>query len=132
MASQTHWPCALHSCWPPQVAQVPPLAPQLSCPDVMHAPLEQQPPQLVPPQLQAPLVHAWPDPHVPQLAPFEPQAMVFWAEVATHLPVGSQQPPEQDDGVHAHTPAALQAWPLGQGAQLAPAVPHAVVDDCAA
>ena len=58
MASQTHCPCALHSCWLPQVAQVPPLAPQLSCPDVMHAPFAQQPPQLIPPQLQAPLVHA--------------------------------------------------------------------------
>jgi hypothetical protein len=77
-------------------------------------------------------VHACPDPHVPQEAPFEPQALVFCAEVAMHLPVESQQPPEQDDGVQVQAPAALQAWPVAQVPQLAPAVPQAVVADCAA
>jgi hypothetical protein len=68
---------------------------------------------------------------VPQAAPFDPQAPVLCAEVAMHLPVESQQPPEQDDGVQAQTPAVLQAWPLPQGPQAAPAVPQAFID-CAA
>jgi hypothetical protein len=110
------------------VAQVPPFAPQLSCPDVRQAPFEQQPPQPIPPQLQAPLVQAWPDPHIPQAAPFDPQTLVFCAEVATHLPVVSQQPPEHDDSVQAQTPPAPQAWPLAQGPQLAPPVPQTVID----
>jgi hypothetical protein len=110
------------------VAQVPPFAPQLSCPDVTHPPFEQQPPQLVPPQLQAPLVHACPDPQVPQLWPLVPQAAVLCAEVATHLPLVSQQPLVQEEGVHAQTPALLQAWPLAQAPQLAPAVPHEIID----
>lgn len=107
------------------------MAPQLSCPEVWHWPFAQQPPQLVPPQLQAPLVHAWPDPHVPQLAPFEPHALVLWDEGPMHLPVASQQPPEQEEGVQVQTPVLLQACPLAQEPQLAPAVPQAVID-CAA
>jgi hypothetical protein len=109
LASQTHCPCALHSCWLPQVVQVAPLAPQVVFDEVTQAPFEQQPPQLPPPQLQAPALQLCPEPQVPQAAPFEPQVVLFCAEVATHLPVASQQPPEQDDGVQAQTPVALQA-----------------------
>jgi len=128
LASQTHCPCALHDCWLPQGVQVPPLSPQFVFEEVTQAPFEQQPAQLEPPQLQAPPLHACPDAQVPQAAPFDPQALVFCAEVATQLPVESQQPPGQDDGVQPQAPVAPQAWPLAQGAQLAPLVPQLVID----
>jgi hypothetical protein len=127
-ASQTHCPWALHSCWLPQGAQVPPLAPQAVFEAVTQAPFEQQPAQLAPPQLQAPPLHACPAAQVPQAAPFEPQALVVCAELRTHLPVASQQPPEQEAGVQPQMPAALQAWPLAQGAQAAPLAPQPGVD----
>jgi len=127
-ASQTHCPCALHSCWLPQGVHAPPLAPQAVFEAVTQAPFEQQPVQLAPPQLQAPPLHACPDAQVPQAAPFEPQALVFCAAVSTHLPVASQQPPAHEAGVQVQTPAALQAWPLAQGAQVAPPVPQPGVD----
>ncbi len=50
------------------------------------------------------------------------------AEVATHFPVPSQQPPAQDEGVQAQAPVVPQVWPLGQGAQEAPLVPQPVID----
>jgi hypothetical protein len=127
-ASQTHCPCALHSCWLPQAVHAPPLAPQAVFEAVTQAPFEQQPVQLAPPQLQAPPLHACPDAQPPQAAPFEPQAPLFCAAVRTHLPVASQQPPPHDAGVQPQTPAALQAWPLAQGAQVAPPVPQPGVD----
>ena len=40
---------------------------------------------------------------------------MFCAEVSTHFPVESQQPPEHEAGVQLQTPAALQAWPLRAG-----------------
>jgi hypothetical protein len=127
-ASQMHCPCALHSCWLPQAVQVPPLAPQVVFEAVTQAPFEQQPPQLAPPQLQAPPLQACPDAQVPQAAPFDPQALVLCAEVATHFPVASQQPPEHEVGVQPQPPAAPQAWPLAQVAQMAPLVPQLPVD----
>ena len=108
--------------------QAPPLAPQAVFEAVTQAPFEQQPAQLAPPQLQAPPLHACPDAQLPQAAPFEPQAPVFCAAVRTHFPVASQQPPEQEAGVQVQTPAALQDWPVAQGAQVAPPVPQLGVD----
>jgi hypothetical protein len=131
LASQTHCPCALHSCWLPQAVQLAPLAPQAVFEDVTQAPSEQHPVQLAPPQLQAPALQLCPEPQAPQAAPFVPQVLVFCAEVATHLPVESQQPLGHDAGVQAQRPALLQAWPLAQGPQVAPAVPQAFID-CAA
>jgi hypothetical protein len=127
-ASQTHCPWALHSCWLPQVTQEPPLAPQAFFEAVTQAPFEQQPPQLAPPQLQAPPLQACPEAQLPQAAPSEPQALVLCPAVRMHFPVASQQPPEQEAGVQPQTPAALQAWPLAQGAQVAPPVPQLGVD----
>ena len=128
LASQTHCPCVLHSCWLPQAVQVPPLAPQVVFEEVTHAPFEQQPPQLVPPQLQAPPLQVWPDAQVPHAAPFEPQALVFCAEVATHFRSRRNSRPSTTSGVQPQTPAAPQAWPLGQGAQVAPLVPQLPID----
>jgi hypothetical protein len=127
-ASHTHCPCGLHSCWLPQGVHAPPLAPQAVFEAVTQAPFEQQPAQLAPPQLQAPPLQACPEAQLPQAAPFEPQALVFCAALRTHLPVASQQPPEQEAGVQAQTPAAPQAWPLAQEAQVAPPAPQLVVD----
>ena len=127
-ASQTHCPCGLHSCWLPQGTQAPPLAPQAVFETVTQAPFEQQPAQPAPPQLQAPALHACPDAQLPQAAPFEPQAPLFCAEVRTHFPVESQQPPEHEVGVQPQTPVALQLWPLAQGAQVAPPAPQTVID----
>ena len=118
-----HCPCALHSCWLPQTEQVPPLAPQVSCPDVSHAPFEQQPPQLIPPQLQAPAVQAWPDAQVPQAVPFMPQAAVLCWAARTHW-VPSQQPPEQELGVQTQVPLVPQVCPDPHAEHAAPPIPH--------
>jgi hypothetical protein len=131
VASQTHCPCALHSCWLPQAVQAAPLAPQVVFDDVTQEPFEQHPRQLEPPQLQAPALQLCPELQAPQAAPLVPQVLVLCPEVATHLPVASQQPLGHDEGVQAQTPALLQAWPLAHEPQVAPAVPQAPVD-CAA
>ncbi len=57
-----------------------------------------------------------------------PQALVLCAEVATHLPVASQQPVGHDVGVQPQAPVAPQIWPVAQVPQVAPAVPQALVD----
>ncbi len=103
-------------------------APHVVFDAVTHEPFEQQPAQLEPPQLQAPPLHACPEAQTPHAAPFEPQALVLCADVATHFPVPSQQPPGQDEGVQAQTPVAPQVWPLGQAAQVAPLGPQLVID----
>jgi hypothetical protein len=59
VASQTHWPCALHSWFAPQAAHTPPLAPQAVTPGVVtHDPLAQHPAHAPPPQLHPPLTQA--------------------------------------------------------------------------
>ena len=131
LASQTHCPWVLHSCWLPQAVQVAPLAPQVVFEDVAQEPFEQHPRQLEPPQLQAPALQFCPNPQAPQAAPFEPQVLLFCAELATHLPVESQQPLGHDAAVQVQAPVLLQACPLAHGPHVAPPVPQAFID-CAA
>ena len=127
-ASQTHCPCGAALLLVAAGRASAPLAPQAVFEAVTQAPFEQQPAQLAPPQLQAPPLQAWPDAQVPQASPFEPHAPVVCAAVRTHFPVASQQPPAHEAGVQPQTPAALQAWPLAQVAQVAPPVPQPGVD----
>jgi hypothetical protein len=103
------------------------LAPQVALEAVTQAPFEQQPLQLVPPQLQAPLLQACPDEQVPQAFPAEPQVLVDCAEVATQLPLASQQPFGQEEGVQTQVPEVPQLCPLAQPPQAAPAAPQVPV-----
>ena len=92
--------------------------------------LLQQPEQVPVPHVHAPLEHDSPEEHVPQAAPPVPQAAADWDAYGTQvLPL--QQPFGQDVASHTHVPLAVShccpgTW--GQAAQVAPPVPHELVD----
>jgi hypothetical protein len=88
----------------------------------------QQPLHAPPPHVHAPLEHDWPPPQGPQALPLVPHVELFWMAIGTHV-FPEQQPPEHDDGVHLHVPLVVsQAWPVPQGAHVAPPMPHEVDD----
>jgi len=96
---------------------------------VTHWPLEQQPVHVMPPHVHDPPLQVWPLAHTPHALPPVPHTFIaVCADDATQVLFASQHPVEHEDGVHVHVPDAPHAWPLAQGWQAAPPVPHAVID----
>jgi hypothetical protein len=72
------------------------------------------------------LLHRWsthcPTPQAVQAQPLEPQALLAVPSWQTLL--ASQQPVGHEVASQTQTPAPLHSWPVGQAAQVAPAVPQ--------
>ena len=129
VALQTHAPCALQVWLVPHATHWPPLAPHAVADAVTHWPFWQQPEQLVVPQLHAPPLQVWPVEHASQALPPEPHVVADCADWAMQRCWASQHPFGQVVASQTHFPAVVsQVWPLAHAAQVAPAVPQAVVD----
>ena len=138
VASQTHWPVALHSCPDAQAPQAAPLVPHeaVDCPEyASQAPAAVQHPPghvfLSHPHTPVMVSQRTPPAHAAHAAPAVPHSDADCDPGGTHV-VPLQQPLGHDVASHMHVPAplplALQSWPVAHGAQVAPATPHEAAD----
>jgi len=69
------------------------------------------------------VTHSVPGEHPPHETPPAPQVLLFSLASGTQL-VPLQQPAQDDDVPHVHTPLAPQVCPEPHGAHVLPPVPH--------
>jgi hypothetical protein len=119
VASQTHWPWALHFWSEPHAMHAAPLAPHwvLLVGETHVLPVPQQPLHMVPPQEHCPLVHESPPEHAPHARPPLPQVPELCIENGTHWPLVLQQPLGQVLGpqVGPESPCPSEPPPVSVG-----------------